>query len=201
MVGWDARGANGFAIDPKNANHVLGNRGQFDELGPQLGAVTSWPIPVYEQGRVLDTRPGPDRRHFWARWPSIRRPTTPPRATAPARTIWRTTRASTAPTTAAGRGQRSMGPLASAPGRSFDGGGGFASNLKIGPDGTVYAGGNGGLFRSRDRGRTFENLRTAEVDGLALSGDGGTLYHQRQRTACWPRATVARRSPPCPAGA
>ena len=175
MVGWDARGANAFAIDPRNASHVLGIAGNSMNWDPHWG-----PTP---HGLYLSVDKAASWTHVLALTGGIAGAVAfDPSSYDPARGyctrayhlandqgVYRTD-----------DGGRSWGmahaALAAAPGRSFDAGGGFASNLQVAPDGTVYAGGVGGLFRSRDRGRTFEAVRTDEVDGLALTPDGRTLY-------------------------
>ena len=174
MVGWDARGANGFAIDPKNANHVLGIAANSMNWDPNWG-----PSP---HGLYLSTNKAGSWTHVLALTGGISGAVAFDPSSYDAAKGYCTRAYHLANDQGVYRsddGGRTWAAvhaaIASAPGRSFDAGGGFASNLKIALDGTVYAGGNGGLFRSRDRGQTFENLRTAEVDGLALSGDGTTL--------------------------
>ena len=175
MVGWNARGANGFAIDPKNASHVLGigaNSMNWDtHWGPSpnglylsadkaaswthvlaltgafAGAV-AWDTSSFDAAKRICTR-----AYYLANDQGVYR-------TEDGGHTWQAVHAA----------------LASAPSRAFDAGGGFGSNLKVAPDGTLYAGGSDGLFRSADHGQTFVHLRTAEVDGLALSPDGAALY-------------------------
>ena len=175
MVGWDARGANAFAIDPRDASHVLGIAGNSMNWDPHWG-----PTP---HGLYLSVDKAASWTHVLALTGGIAGAVTfDPSSYDPARGYC--TRAyhlandqGVYRTDDGGRTWAAVhAALASAPGRSFDAGGGFASNLKVAPEGTVYAGGNGGLFRSRDRGRTFETLRTEEVDGLDLTPDGRTLY-------------------------
>ena len=175
MVGWDARGANGFAIDPRDASHVLGIAGNSMNWDPHWG-----PSP---HGLYLSMDKAASWTHVLALTGGIKGAVAfDPSSYAPARGYC--TRAyhlangqGVYRTDDGGRTWVAVhAALASTPGRSFDAGGGFASNLEVASDGTVYAGGVGGLFRSRDRGRTFETLRTEEVDGLALTPGGGTLY-------------------------
>ena len=175
MVGWDARGANGFAIDPRNANRVLGIGANSMNWDPHWG-----PSP---HGLYLSTDKAGSWTHVLALTGGFSGAVAFDPSSYDAGKGYCTRAYHLANDQGVYRsedGGRTWAmvhaALASAPGRGFDAGGGFGSHLKIAPDGTLYAGGSGGLFRSRDRGRTFENLRTAEVDGLDLSPDGRMVF-------------------------
>ncbi len=174
MVGWNARGANGFAIDPKNASHVLGIAANSMSWNPQWGqspnglylstnqaaswkhvlalngsfsGAVAWDLSSYDPVQHLCTR-----AYYLADTGGVYRSDT-------GGATWKAVHAA----------------IASAPGRGFDAGGGFDSHLVVGRDGTVYVAGNDGFSRSQDQGRTFQNLRPGEADGLALTPDGA-LY-------------------------
>ncbi len=175
MVGWDARGANGFAIDPKNAAHVLGIAANSMNWDPNWGAS---PNGVY-----LSRNKAASWTHVLALTGAIAGAVAwdpasfNPKLGVCTRAYYLANDQGVYRSDNGGHTWMAVhGAIASAPGRGFDSGGGFASNLKIAPDGTVYAAGNGGLWRSGDRGKTFVNLRAEEVDGLALSPSGAALY-------------------------
>ncbi len=174
MVGWDARGANGFAIDPKSASHVLGIAANSMNWNPQWGASPN--------GLYLSANKAASWKHVLAlngafngaaAWdPSsydpLKRICTRAYYLADNDGVYRTEDSGTT-------WKAVYGAIASAPGRGFDAAGGFDSHLSVGSDGTVYVAGNDGFSRSRDHGKTFEMLRPGEVDGLAQTPDG-TLY-------------------------
>ena len=186
MAGWDARGANGFAIDPRNAAHVLGMGGNSMPWEAAWG-----PSP---HGVYLSTDKAASWHHVLAAPnaffgvvafdPAL--PTTPGNISARAPTIWRTALGCSEARTAARRGSRR--PRWRSGHRA--GTGRWAAALpdmfKVTASGTLYAAGAQGLFRSDDHGETFTTLRTDAVYGLSVTPDGavyvsGAFGVQRSR--------------------
>ena len=174
MVGWDARGANTFAIDPRNAGHVLGIGTNSMNWDPAWG-----PSPM---GLYRST----DKAGSWTHVLALNGAFNGAVAFDPAsyeaaqgsctRAYYLAEGSGLYRSEDAGKTWKSVhGPLTTTPSRDWTQGGGFTSMLKVGKDGALYIAGKDGLFRSDDRGRTFTHMRLGEVDGLTLASDG-TLY-------------------------
>lgn len=174
MVGWDARGANTFAIDPKNARHVLGIGTNSMNWDPNWG-----PSPM---GLYRST----DKAGSWTHVLALNGAFNGAVAFDPGsydaakgfctRAYYLADDAGLFRSDDAGATWQSVhDKITTTPSRDWTQGGGFTTMLKIGKSGTVFVAGNDGLFRSDDRGRTFTNIRPGEVDGLTLASDG-TLY-------------------------
>ncbi|MDX1931606.1 MAG: hypothetical protein SFU56_03285 [Capsulimonadales bacterium] len=164
MAGWNARGANGFAIDPKNPRHVIGVAANSSDWGEGWG--DNIPNGIY-----LST----DQAASWKQTHKLREGTGVAVAIDPA-------------SYDAAKGFCTVAYVASPIGgllRTADGGATWTKvserNREIHPDrfpipllrvhptnGSVLLGGKTGLFRSDDGGRTFVRLREGEVWGLCL---------------------------------
>ena len=174
MVGWDARGANGFAIDPKNADHVLGMGGNSMTWDAGWG-----PSP---HGVYLSTDKAGSWKHVLAAPNAFFGVVAfDPASYDPQKHIC--TRAYYLPNSTGlfksedgGETWKAAAKLAvGAPGRDWTLGGGLPDMLKITPQGLLYAAGAQGLFRSDDHGQTFTLLRTDEIYGLGVT-PGGAVY-------------------------
>lgn len=66
LVGWDARGANGFGIDPKNASRVIGIAA--NSMNWNEGRVAARTLPLHRQSRLVEACP----RHYRSLWWSDR---------------------------------------------------------------------------------------------------------------------------------
>ena len=174
MVGWDARGANTFAIDPKNANHVLGIGTNSMNWDPHWG-----PSPM---GLYRST----DKAGSWTHVLALNGAFNGAVAFDAGsynvakgfctRAYYLADNAGLFRSDDGGATWKSVhNKITTTPGRDWTQGGGFTSMLKIGQVGEIYVAGNDGLFRSDDRGQTFNRLRPSEIDGLALASNG-SLY-------------------------
>jgi hypothetical protein len=173
MVGWDARGANAFAIDPRNARHVLGIAGNSMNWergwGPSPHGIylssdkaASWTHVLaanggFTSGIAFDPTSYDPTRRLCLRAYYLES----------GRGLYRSDDG--------GEHWVSAASLkVSAPSRDWTQGGSLPAMLQVDAHGTIYAGGVEGLFRSADKGHSFTLLRKAEVDGLCLTPDGTT---------------------------
>jgi len=176
MVGWDARGANAFAIDPKNARRALGVAGNSMEWNP------GWGPPPH--GLYLSTDKAASWRHVLAATPGVGGAVAYDAHSYNARQGYCTTAYYLSPHAGlfrSGDGGSSWtrvgnGPTPGIKDRDWTQGGGLVASLAVdGRIGAVWIGGAGGVFRSDDRGRTWVRVREADTFGLAVGPDG-TVY-------------------------
>jgi hypothetical protein len=174
MVGWNARGANGFAIDPSNAHRAIGiaaNSGNWNDH--------SQPSP---HGLYLTTNQA-------ASWTQVLAldgafdgqvefdPTSESKADGHCLTAYYFS--GEQEFFRSDDGGATWHRLASAPKPGQHAGGNWDEGLQIQPrlavnpkTGAVYLGGELGLFCSEDGGRTWKCSRSASVYSLAMAPDG-----------------------------
>ncbi len=170
MVGWDARGANGFAIDPKNAAHVLGvatNSMNWDlNWGASPNGVylssdkaASWThvlagTEVFSGGVAWDPSSFDPKRGICTR------------------AFFVSDGLGVNVSEDGGRSwTRVHDTVGRTVGRAWNEGGAVPAMLAATPSGAFYAAGSDGLWRSDDRGRTFEKLRAEAIYGLCVLSD------------------------------
>ena len=171
MVGWSARGANGFAIDPRNARRVLGvaaNSMNWDKnwgLSPNglylsTDKAGSWkqvlPRPEGFAGAVawdpssFDAAKGYCTRVYYGGYGI------PLHRSDDGGATWR---------------QVSL-PVVNAPQRDWTHGPNGPGFLRVDSRGAIYTAGAEGAFRSDDGGATWAKIRSGETDGLDLAPNG-----------------------------
>ena len=184
MVGWDARGANAFAIDPKNARRAIGVASNSMEWNPGWG-----PSP---HGLYLSTDKAASWRHILAATPGVggvvaydAHSYDVPRGfcavayyLSPHGGLFRS-----------GDGGASWARLGDGPtpgikDRDWTQGGGIVASLAVdGRTGAVYIGGAGGVFRSGNQGQTWTRVREADTFGLSLGPDGAVYVSGADKVA------------------
>ena len=184
MVGWDARGANAFAIDPKNARRAIGVASNSMEWNPGWG-----PSP---HGLYLSTDKAASWRHVLAATPGVGGAVAydahsydVPRGfcavayyLSPHGGLFQS-----------GDGGASWARLGDGPtpgikDRDWTQGGGIVASLAVdGRTGAVYIGGAGGVFRSGDQGQTWARVREADTFGLSLGPDGAVYVSGADKVA------------------
>ena len=166
MSGWEARGANGFAIDPKNAKHVLGIGGNSMNWeagwGPSPNGLYLSTDKAASWKHVLALLSGFNGKAAWdvSSYSAAQGICTVGYYVSPALGLLRS----------ADGGQTWTRPAAGSDPDGFGGGLG-QYHLAVDGKGVLYVGSKG-LFRSSDGGRTFARIRSAEVWGLSLAPDG-----------------------------
>lgn len=172
-VGWDARGANGFAIDPRNARHVLGIAGNSMDYGKDWG-----PPP---HGVYLSHNKAASWRHVLAdrdgiggavafdpsSFDSAKGICTVAYYLSPRHGLFRTNDGG-ATWLQTATGDPVLGRLD----RDWTQGGTVVSLLKVNARGRVYVGGGKGLHFSIDGGKTWTRIYDGEVFGLDVGPDG-----------------------------
>jgi len=173
MVGWDARGANAFAIDPKSARRVLGVASNSMEWNPAWG-----PSP---HGLYLSTDKAASWRHVLAATPGVGGAVAYDAHSYDAGKGYCMTAYYLSPHQGlfrSGDGGTSWARLGDGPtpgikDRDWTQGGGLVASLAVdGRTGIVWIGGAGGVFRSDDRGQTWAHVREADTFGLSLAPNG-----------------------------
>jgi photosystem II stability/assembly factor-like uncharacterized protein len=173
-VGWNARGANHFAIDPRNPRRVLGVAGNSLDWGENWG-----PSP---HGVYLSTNQAASWKHVLAAREGIGGavaydPTSFDRSKGfctvayflSARSGLFRSEDGGATWKNVARGDAVLGRLD----RGGTQGGTVNSALKVDArTGALYVGGGKGLYRSADGGKTWETLRGHEIYGLDLAPNG-----------------------------
>jgi len=174
MVGWDARGAHTFAIDPRNAGHAigLGSNSMYwnNDWGPSPNGVYLTTNKAASWKHVLAGNDGYGGGLAWD-----------PSSYDPAKKI-----CLRAYYLREGKGMfrsddggetwsLACGSFVQLPGREWFDGGNVPSLLQVDAHGVVFAGGKEGVFRSDDHGTTFKLIRAGTVLGLALN-NGGDIY-------------------------
>ena len=157
MSGWDARGANGFAIDPKNANHVLGIGGNSMDwdgnwgLSPNGLYLSSDKAASWKH--VLAVSAGVNGKVAWdsTSFDPARGICTAAYYLSPSQGLLRTSDG----------GLTWTRPAAGADPDGFAGGRGNY-HLAVDGKGVVYVGSNG-LYRSADGGKTFRRVRSGDL--------------------------------------
>jgi len=176
MVGWDARGANAFAIDPRNARRVLGVASNSMEWNPAWG-----PSP---HGLYLSTDKAASWRHVLAAMPGVGGAVAYDAHSYDAQKGFCTTAYYLSPhgglfrsdDGGASWARLGDGPTPGIKDRDWTQGGGLVASMAVdGRTGTAYIGGAGGVFRSADKGQTWARVREADTFGLSLTPDG-TVY-------------------------
>ena len=184
LVGWDARGANGFAIDPKNARRVIGVAGNSMEWNPAWG-----PSP---HGLYLSTDKAASWRHVLAATPGVGGAVAYDAHSYDARRGYCTVAYYLSPhgglfrsdDGGAAWARLGDGPTPGIKDRDWTQGGGLAASLAVdGQTGAVWIGGAGGVFRSDDNGLMWARVREADTFGLALAPDGAVYASGADKVA------------------
>ncbi len=181
MNGWNARGANGFAIDPRNAKHVLGVAGNSMNWDKGWGMS---PHGVYRSNDGAaswkQTLAAPDLGGFS---PAFDPSSFDKTSGICMRAYFLSVHDGLFVSEDGGTTWKGLA-------RTTRLGNGF---LRADDAGTVYVGGSAGLWRSTDRGATWKQSRTQPIagldlgalpnvlyvsgdDGLSISRDGGTTF-------------------------
>ena len=169
MSGWDARGANGFAIDPKNATHVLGVGGNSMDWdvhwGPSPNGLYLSSDKAASWKHVLAISQGVNGKVAWdpASFDPAKGSCTVAYYLSPANGLLRS----------ADGGQTWNRPEAGADPDRFAGGR-DKYHLAVDSKGIVYVGSKG-LYRSEDGGKTFRRVRNEDLWSLSVGLDG-TVY-------------------------
>ena len=173
MVGWNARGANHFAIDPYDSRHIIGVGGNGSDWGATWG-----PSP---NGLYLSTDKAASWKHVLAVPSGVGGVVAFDPHTYEAKGKRCTVAYFLSPHQGLFRsddGGKSWarlgdGPIPGVTERDWKQGGTLLSTLTVEPKtGVVYAGGATGLFRSTDQGRSWSRIRQESVYGLALASNG-----------------------------
>ena len=173
MAGWDARGANGFAIDPRNARRAIGVASNSMEWNPNWG-----PSP---HGVYLSTDKAASWKHVLSATPGVGGTVAYDAHSYDAAKGYCLTAYYLSPhqglfrsgDSGASWARLGDGPTPGIKDRDWTAGGGLVASLTVdGRDGTVWVGGAGGVFRSGDEGRTWANVRQPDTFGLAVAPDG-----------------------------
>jgi len=172
MAGWDARGANAFAIDPRNARRAIGVASNSMEWNPNWG-----PSP---HGLYLSTDKAASWKHVLAATPGVGGTVAYDAHSYDARLDYCTTAYYLSPHQGLFRSddggaswaRLGDGPTPGIKDRDWTAGGGLVASLAVdGRAGTVWVGGAGGVFRSGDKGQTWANVRLPDTFGLAVAPD------------------------------
>ncbi len=166
MSGWEARGANGFAIDPRNAKHALGIAGNSMDWDKNWGPSPHGLYLSSDQAaswkHVLALTSGTNGKAAWdeSSYDPARRVCTVAYFVSPVDGLLRSA---------------DGGTTWARPGAGADPDG-FRSGLEeyhlaVDRKGIVYVGSKG-LFRSADGGKTFQRVYASSVWGLSLTPDG-----------------------------
>jgi photosystem II stability/assembly factor-like uncharacterized protein len=164
MVGWNARGANGFAIDPRDASRVIGIGGNSLDWNPQWGTsphglyLSTDKASRWKQVLAVPDGLGGSVTFDPASYDAQKGHCTVAYYSAPRSGLYRT---------------EDGGATWALVSRQPVGMGNDEHNaplVRVHPTrGYVYLGGKTGLFRSDDGGRTFRRLREGAVWGLAVT--------------------------------
>ena len=184
MVGWDARGANAFAIDPKNARRAIGVASNSMEWNGDWG-----PSP---HGLYLSTDKAASWRHVLSATPGVggavaydahsysaaRGCCLTAYYLAPHQGLFRSDDGG------ASWARLGDGPTPGIKDRDWTAGGGLVASLAVnGRTGAVWIGGAGGVFLSRDKGQTWAHVRESDTFGLSLAPDGAVYASGADRAA------------------
>ena len=183
LQGWNARGANAFAIDPRNASHVLGIGGNSMDWGENWG-----PSP---NGVYLSNDQAASWQHVLASLEGIggtvafdgssfdgaRKICTMAYFLSANQGLFKSEDGGQIWKSVA-RGDAVLGRLD----RDWTQGGTVVSTLKVdGKTGALYIGGGKGLFKSEDDGKTWQMLRGDEIHGLDLGSDGAVFISGKDK--------------------
>ncbi|BCM94419.1 hypothetical protein IAD21_06326 [Abditibacteriota bacterium] len=173
MTGWSARGANGFAIDPRNSSHVLGIGGNGMDWGANWGQsphgvyLSDDKADSWEQVlAVLDGVGGVvtfDPMSFDAAKKQCMR------------AYFLSAKSGLFRSEDGGRkwtGVANGIPTQGRVDRDWTQGGTLNSQLKVDATGTVFIAGAQGVWTSRDQGVNWSQIRTVPTYGLELGNDG-----------------------------
>jgi hypothetical protein len=196
LVGWNARGANGFAMDPKNPNRVLGIAGNSLDWKAEWGQT---PHGVY-----LSTNKASSWKHVLGSPDGFGCALAYEPASFDAKKGYCTTAYYASHTQGLFRsddGGTTWRKISSQPiGMNTETHGPVALACHPVRRGVVYLGGKNGLFRSDDSGKTFVSIRGGEVwavsvvasqpDHLYISGSEGILRSTDAGTTFAPLAAA-----------
>ena len=176
LVGWNARGANGFAIDPRNASRVIGIAGNSMDWNQDWGQspnglyLSTDKAASWRQRLAFGSGVGGAVAYDPTSYNAAQKFCTVAYYLSGRDGVYRTQ-----------DGGATWQPLANSPrpgvqDRDWTQGGSIFPCLGVSArDGAVYAGGASGLFRSADKGQTWTKVRDTKVYSLALAPDG-TVY-------------------------
>ncbi len=176
LVGWNARGANGFAIDPRNADRVIGIAGNSMDWNQGWGAsphglyLSTNKAASWRQRLAFLSGTGGAAAYDPTSYDAAKKYCMAAYYLSSRDGVFRSQ-----------DGGTTWQPLADSPRpgtqeRDWTQGGGIAPCLAVsGKDGAVYVGGASGLYRSANRGQTWTHVREAKVYSLCLAPDG-TVY-------------------------
>ncbi|BDI27956.1 hypothetical protein CCAX7_000070 [Capsulimonas corticalis] len=179
MVGWDARGANAFAIDPKNAKHVLGvgsnSMNWQDGWGPSPNGLYLSKDKAASWKHVLARDEGVTGAVAWD-------PSSYDKAKGECtRAYYNGYGIGLHRSDDGGETWREVSaPNVTAPARDWTQGPNGTGLLRVDAQGGIYTVGAEGAFRSTDGGKTFAHIRKGEVDGLDITSDGAIVICSSQ---------------------
>ena len=173
MNGWNARGANAFAIDPKNARRVIGVAGNSMNWGEGWGqsphglylstdGAASWTqtaarLDAYSCSVAFDPTSSDAAKGFCTRAYYLSQDGNLFRSDDGGQT-WQAA---------------SQGPITTGLSRDWTQGGSFIALVRVNPkSGDVWVSGANGVYCSKDHGESFENKRSNASFGMDLSSDG-----------------------------
>ncbi len=174
MNGWNARGANNFAIDPRNAAHVLGvasNSMEWDKnWGQSPNGVYLSTDKAGSWTQVLSARNG------WGGFTAFDPSSFDAKAGMCLRAYYLSEGQGLFRSDDGGKTWQNVAPQIV---RHLDSdwtqGGGTFALVRVERNGAVLISGQEGLFRSTDKGRTFEHIYNKGVYGFDIASDGALV--------------------------